>query len=162
MNAGGAFTGFRAPEIAEDPAGDILDVDGPLPQIGIRDAPERFDVALGDFKIEPVHRAFLHFQQSQDLIQDRGVFQNQKMGIKNTGMFGSQGRLDFLLEGADLLPGAGQGLVKPGLFLRNHASRDGPRLRFLKVGGPQVGGGANNARRHPGALQAFFNWLVGF
>ena len=43
-----------APEIAEEALGDVFDIDGPLPQVGVGDLPERVDVAFRNRIISPI------------------------------------------------------------------------------------------------------------
>ena len=73
-------------EIANHSTGHVLNIHDTFAQIRIIDRLERGTVFLSDLLEDVVHIQPLALQHSKHFVDERPIFHNKKMGIKNTGI----------------------------------------------------------------------------
>ena len=94
--------GRFALQISNDPARDILNIERAFAQIRIVDFAQRFGVIARHFLKNPFHVAALALQPAQHLIDQRSVFDDQQVRIKNGRVLGADRFGDLLLHLEDL------------------------------------------------------------
>ena len=104
--------GTAAQQIIEDARSDIAHVGGAFLQIGVIDGAEGGLIFLGELVEGGLDVDFFLINQLRDRINQRGVFQDEKMGVENAGVLGVQGLADLPLHLQDLLAGFHQRLLQ--------------------------------------------------
>ena len=102
-----------AHQIIEDAGSDIANVGGAFLQIRIVDGAQSGLIFLGELMEGGLGIGLLVQNQLCDRINEGGVFQDEEMGVENTGVLGVQGLADLALHFEDLLTSFQQRLLEP-------------------------------------------------
>ena len=109
--------GRLSEQVPNHAARDVLDIDHPLAKIGIIDGAESAAILLRDLMEGVFDIVSLLFKISEDFIDQRAVFDHQKMRIKNPRILGADGVGDSLLDLEQLGASGDQGRFETGDFL---------------------------------------------
>ena len=85
-------------EVPDHAARDVLDIHDALAQVGIVDGAEGAAILFRHLVEGVFDVVTLVFEIPKDLIDQRAVFDDEKMGVKNAGILGANGVRDTLLD----------------------------------------------------------------
>ena len=145
-----------AHEIPDDAAGDVLDVERPLAQVGIVDFAERFRVLAGHLAEDVLHRAEVFLKGAEDLVDEGAVFHHQQVRVEDAGIMRADGFGDFLLQLGDLLASGEQRHLEALDLAGDGRLLDAQLQRFVVLRAVHEDGAAGNARRDAHAVEAHF------
>ena len=102
---GAEVAGDFAHEIADDAAGDVVDIEGALAEVGVVYLGEGLGVAIGDLGEDVLDVEAIALEGAEDFIDEGAIFDDEEVGIEDGGIVGADGDGDFLLKLEDLLAG---------------------------------------------------------
>ena len=84
--------------MANHAARDILDIDHPLAEIRVINRAQRAAILLGDLVERVLHVVAFVFQVPEDLVDQRAIFNDEKMRVKNPRILRADGVRNALLD----------------------------------------------------------------
>ena len=109
------LAGF-AEQVADDAAGDVLDVDHAFLQVGVIDRGEGAAVFFGNLVEDELDVIQVAFEPAQGFIDQGAVLDDQKVGIENAGVVCTDRPGNFLLNFEKFLARGDEGDLEPGDF----------------------------------------------
>ena len=117
------LAGF-AEQVADDAAGDVLDVDHAFLQVGVIDRGEGAAVFSGNLVEDGLDVIQVAFESAQGFIDKGAVLHDQKVGVENAGVVRTDGPGNLLLNFEKFLARGDEGDLETGDFRGNFCAGD--------------------------------------
>ena len=102
----------RSGQVIQHPTGQIPQIGGPLPQVGVIDRSQHGHVFLEDIMEGRLGAGVLVADLAHDLTEQRGVFEYEQVRLEEAGLGGAHGRGDLVPDFLDVLPRSQQCLIQ--------------------------------------------------
>ena len=146
--------GLLAHQVVDDAAGDIVDVQRALAEVGVVDLAEGLGVAVGDALEDLLDVELVPREGAQHFVDERAILDHEEVRVEDARVLRPDGHRDALLHLDDLLARGDEGRLEAGDLAGDFPLGDVARRRRLVVRAVDEDGAARDARRDADALES--------